>query len=1023
MPFVDLPSLAPSTPVTTPTGTAPQRAPDFFELSRAVFEQENMLVSAAAAEAIGVDRTPDPSFDAWQAIKGTKYETHWERFTEAHNIGIADALKRDIDREEENRSIIDAAPLWQSMPLILGASIADPTILLPGGAFLRTAKGGLSILRSTLNVGAATSAAVAVQEVGLHATQQTRTLGESTINISASALLGGLLGAGGSALLSRAEWMGAVRTLERDLREAPAVTREGVPAPLGAAAVVGPDLDALTIAGTAAGITARRTAFLNPGLRLMNSPDAGTRDLATRLFEMTQYLRANDDGVATPQSVETLRKEWNAGLQRAVDTSRGLYKAYRQRNGALTREQFSAEIGRAMRRGDEHPDPEIANAAKAWRNDVFDPALKAAQDVGLLPNDLTIETATSYFSRVYNRQRLILEEGAFKDVVSAWVTRSAPRWMQDFDIEAANKLAAAQDRVTNAGAAGRTEAERALRDLETEIRIERDARFGDAGAIDARAREVADEVFDKLTGRAGDSIRPDQITVDARGPLKARTFNIPDELIEPWLESDIDLVGRRYHRIMSSDVELARAFGQPDMRDQIVGIRERYAQRRSRANPEQRVALDAAERADVRDIEGVRDLLRGTYKLNEWERNFGRIARVANMFNYIRSMGQVVLASLPEAYRTAMVHGLQPTMATAMKALTSRDAFRMSVNEAKLAGNIGERALSHRLATLAEIGDFYTSRGPVEKFMANMTEVASTWNGIRIWTDWAKMVASVQTQHRVLEAAGAWARDGVNPTDRRYLAYLGIDQSMASRINAQFADHGEVADGVRVANTERWTDLQAVRAYRAAINKDIDTQIVTRSVADIPLFANTPLGRMLFQFNSFNLASHQRVLLRAMQEGPARLVSGVVAMTSIGMAIVYLRALAGNRLDTLPDFAENPGYWLSQGLDQSGLAALPMQLANASELLTGVNPIKAAFTAFDKTLAGSQRLRNRNLMSVLGPTAGLAQDVQAVTTIPARVAKGGDVTPAQRAAAERLLPFNSYVGMRQMLRYVVNAPD
>ena len=144
-------------------------------------------------------------------------------------------------------------------------------------------------------------------------------------------------------------------------------------------------------------------------------------------------------------------------------------------------------------------------------------------------------------------------------------------------------------------------------------------------------------------------------------------------------------------------------------------------------------------------------------------------------------------------------------------------------------------------------------------------------------------------------------------------------------------------------------------------------------------------------------------------------------MTSIGMGIVYLRALAGNRLDTLPDFSENPGWWLSQGFDQSGLAMVPMQLSNTMELLTGVNPITSAFTTFDQTAAGSQRLRNRNLMSTLGPSAGLLQDVQTVASIPGRLADGAEITRGQRNAAERLIPFSSYVGMRQALRYVVNA--
>jgi hypothetical protein len=37
--------------------------------------------------------------------------------------------------------------------------------------------------------------------------------------------------------------------------------------------------------------------------------------------------------------------------------------------------------------------------------------------------------------------------------------------------------------------------------------------------------------------------------------------------------------------------------------------------------------------------------------------------------------------------------------------------------------------------------------------------------------------------------------------------------------------------------------------------------------------------------------------------------------------------------------------------------------------------------------------------------------------------QGEDVKQAQKNAAERLLPFNSYPVLRQFLRYVVNTPD
>jgi hypothetical protein len=303
-----------------------------------------------------------------------------------------------------------------------------------------------------------------------------------------------------------------------------------------------------------------------------------------------------------------------------------------------------------------------------------------------------------------------------------------------------------------------------------------------------------------------------------------------------------------------------------------------------------------------------------------------------------------------------------------------------------------------------------------------MTNVASKWNGIRIWTDAMKSVASVMTQNRILDNAVNFG--AAKDKERAYLAFLGIDQSMAERIAKQFTKHGEDVDGVKVANTEKWTDQVARRTYRAAMNKDVDSIIVTKGVADTPLFANTPTGRALLQFKSFALASHQRILLRGLQEDQSRFLGGMAAMTAIGMMVTYLKALSGNRTEKQSSISENPGWWIGEGLDRSGVLAVPMELANTFEKFTGVNPIKSPMKMGDQGDALSQKNQNRNeIGSMLGPTVGLAQDAITAAAIPKRVAAGEDVTQGQKNAAERLLPFNSYAGLRQMLRYIVNAPD
>lgn len=1308
----------------------------------AAFRQDNTIGATLSSEMLGAPTNEEPGFNAWEAIRGTKYEPLWESFVDVRNGQALRAKMRQVDRELEDRRILEAAPWWKSVPAQLMAGVFDLPTLMPGGAFVRGVRGGISVSRSALSVGTAAGMASGVQETALQSLQELRPGIESGINIGASVLLGGLLGAGGARLLSNAEWSAAVKAInrevtgdlpvairgvddmgardyfvfapnsrfvgeeltpqlraefagsddliaearvrisgdtanvsnvqvkegfrrqgvasqlydqiegdlvERGVRLVPDtflsddayafwkqrnpdmvtnyVRKEGggwegtpnledaggaaVPVSAGAAAVEPADIEANAIAGTAAAAVAGATAKLNPLLRALTSPSAAWRDISTQMVENSLYLKKNIQGVASAPAVETLMKEWNAGLARALKATDSTYSEYRKAGGALKRDEFRQAVGKAMRRGDEDTDPFVAKIAKEWRSQVFDPLKEAAIKAKLLPKDVTVETAASYFSRMWNRNRLVAREGQFKGIVQRWVQDNLPTWVEQYDKAAERrlnplrleiedlemaKLRRAEERrlreqggeiepgefgeadirqalrivqggapkpkgvktltqfiheqgglvdfggelahmgITNKTRPGFVRATRrgwkggvkggwtlddmtghawengffpehferpsindfleALRDdffktrrvvreadreafrlqelveqleadlgrigiaagerprfatseevkgmvdrvyaaldaqadariaelrkllagREAEIRLDRESRFMDDPL--ELGRSIAKEVFDTLTGRAGEGVRPEFITIKARGPLKERTFNIPDELVEEFLEHDVEHVGRRYTRIMGADVELANRFGSVDMAEQVAKVHADYDKLRRGVKDETKLRrLADREKRDVEDLEALRDLLRGTR--NPAEQRYDRIVRVFNHLNYIRTMGEVSLASLTEVVRPAMVHGLMPYLGTVTKLGTNLKAVKMSVAEAQLAGNVAERVLGTRLATLSEIADPYASRGPVEAFLENMTNIASKWNGIRMLTDMQKSIAAVMTQDRILKNVERFA--GIKGKERSYMAYLGIDESMAERIARQFSDHGRVVDGVRVANTEKWTDEIARRTYRAAINKDVDSIITTKGVADVPLIANTPTGKALLQFKTFFLASYQRVLLRGLQEDQTRFLSGVLSMTAIGMLVTYLKAISGNREERLADISTNPGWWVSEGLDRSGIFSVPMELANTFEKATGLNPIKTPLKALDEGSRLSQRMQNRSgAGALLGPSIGFGDDIMTASGIPGRVLRGEEVTRGQKNAAERLLPFNSYVGMRQMLRYVANPPN
>jgi hypothetical protein len=344
--------------------------------------------------------------------------------------------------------------------------------------------------------------------------------------------------------------------------------------------------------------------------------------------------------------------------------------------------------------------------------------------------------------------------------------------------------------------------------------------------------------------------------------------------------------------------------------------------------------------------------------------------------------------------------------------------FGLSKKEAELAGAVSEKWLGGRLATLAELTDPYSSVSPFERFLDNVAKGFSKATLLSHWDDFQKGLASVMIQNRILrnaEQAATRGFDSLTVREKGYMAFLGLNEARTEELGKLFATYGETVDGVRVANTERWGDDIAAdalrRAYRAAINKDADSLIVTKGVGDVPLIAHTPLGRSLLQFRTFALATNQRLLIRGLQEGPTRYVGGVMAMSMIGMFIYMLKQLESGR-----PVSDNPGTWIAEGIDRSGVLAIGMEINNTLEKMGAPGLYTAGAALFPDKMQRqtASRYAVRGVVgSALGPSFGGANDIVSLLSLGIQNARAkatgepGKVTAGDVGAMRRLTPFVS----------------
>jgi hypothetical protein len=495
--------------------------------------------------------------------------------------------------------------------------------------------------------------------------------------------------------------------------------------------------------------------------------------------------------------------------------------------------------------------------------------------------------------------------------------------------------------------------------------------------------EVVDSVFNNLTGRGAGSV-PDHIVPVTRGPLKERTFNIPDNMVEDFLENDMELVLRHYTRKMGSEIELTEKFGRADMRDQIEGINREYDDLSKAAKTEpERIKLDKARKRDLKNIEAFRDMVRGTYRAADEDSNWSRLTRAALTWNYIRLLGGVTVSSLTDASRLIGVHGVRATMTEALPALVSGlKAAKISRQDARDLGVVAETVLQSRLSTLADLQDPYRQGSAYERFLSNSSNVFSKATGLSYWNDMMTTMAAVMTQNRMMRNALDWTKAGKR--EQAYMAYLGVDETMAQRIASQFEKHGTQEKGIYGANVSAWDDESAARAWGAALAKDTGRTIIQKGVSDTPLWMKSNWGRLIMQFKSFGLASHQRVLIAGLQERPHRLAEQMVFGTAVGMMIGLAKYYERGDFDEANRLMHNPGLWVADGLDRTGILSLPFEVSNTAQKVGspfGIVPLSQALANDPDRGGAASRYAGRNkLGAVMGPSAGIFEDLTEIAT-------------------------------------------
>lgn len=416
----------------------PYKDPGLLEETKAAFRLYGPFVSAVTRETKSWEM-PEPveGYDAltknMEDIKG--FELHSDSFMYSKSPEETELIKKQILREYKDRQTLKAGGK-SAWAVSMAAGIFDPISFALNFSAIGAVGKGTTAIRTALRTSASIAATEAIIEVGLHTSQETRTLDESMANIAGAAIFGGVL---------HGAWHGLTKpkakvitdkigkNIREETPELVSVRREDVTP------------EDYELVPTGIGI---EKLPVSPEIRLMNSDGVEAKRFVQEALESGLVTKGHKKGITlTPEggAVATRIKGWDQNLYSYLTDLESHYSTYRKSKKAaknaqsdmtddmgdmLTYRKFDEEVGKAAIRGDKHPIPEVEQAAQSLRKNIFDPLYNEAIALGMTKEE-ALKTAQSYFTRLYDVDKIKNNRTEWDGIIGNWLRQERVKAQQE----------------------------------------------------------------------------------------------------------------------------------------------------------------------------------------------------------------------------------------------------------------------------------------------------------------------------------------------------------------------------------------------------------------------------------------------------------------------------------------------------------------------------------------------------------------------------------------------------------------
>ncbi len=485
--------------------------------------------------------------------------------------------------------------------------------------------------------------------------------------------------------------------------------------------------------------------------------------------------------------------------------------------------------------------------------------------------------------------------------------------------------------------------------------------------------------------------------------LKDRTLNIPDKVLEPWLEHDAMNI-MFHHRmrvagLLNTKKKLAE-MGYVDVGDMKKAIRDDYNKLiENELDPKQINKLEVEMREAIQGVEDNLNILNNRFGTRELP-----MLQKLRKYNVLTMLGGVLISSIPDMAMNIFKHGASATWKDGVVLFNQELKKNTKLTNEGLAdlGMAFEVEMNNILRAYEDPHFRVTglSDTQFDKILDFNTSLFSHATGLQIWNSmWTRMGARITGASIVRKFQKGL--ENLSNSEISELARIGIGREQYKIVQRNLK-HVVEADGAVFPMAHKW-DEEGMELMRNAMVRN--QSILRPGAGQIPkMFLANDIMITLFQFKSFmsaafndiTTAGAQRIAGKFQNEGAlaaagSKEVQGLLTLIALGSAVYTVKELMAGRepstdLDTL----------IMEGMLRSGVLGL---IGETLVLLPG-GPRSAKYAG----------------MNAAGLTGGPSQ-AQAIRLIESfHSLDDGYLTDKEVDKLRRFIPYNNLFYISAMMK-------